>query len=229
MEQDRFYVMREAGVGSPEDKVGGTRAMRAEASNQGDAPKCPACGQAIGLLTWLPPYQVDIELWGKQFGDILIEGSEDLLVSDRFKLLYQSHQLAGLDGFEPVEIVSIKPRRKSHAELPRYFKACRIRTRAAVDQAASGFRWNNKAPICPECLRKKNCLSLKAYKSITIKPGTWKGEDIFHARGSPENFLVSQRFKDVCVENELRNVVFLPAESFSWREEDDCARRRRFR
>lgn len=38
--------------------------------NLGDAPYCEVCGKPIGMLAWLPPYQVELELWHKAFGDI---------------------------------------------------------------------------------------------------------------------------------------------------------------
>src|SRR5262245_43409155 len=43
----------------------------AEPHNMGDAPHCPNCGDPIGLKTWLPPYQGDLELHGEGFGDFV--------------------------------------------------------------------------------------------------------------------------------------------------------------
>jgi hypothetical protein len=168
------------------------------------------------MLTWLPPFRVEIETWGKEFGDVVKVGAYDLLVSHRFKRLYEEHQLKGLVGFEPVEIVKVKRHRKSIAELPEYFKVSVVRSQTSIDQEASGFEWQSDEPICPECLWPQTSCTLRGYKGIVIKSGSWTGEDIFHPRGSPVNVIVSKRFRDVCVANQLRNVVFLPADRYSW-------------
>jgi len=214
--QHPFYVLEQPRAGSPEDVVGGTRALQEEGFNVGDAPRCPKCGRFTGMLTWLPPYRVELETWGKHFGDIVEAGGNDLIVSHRFKQLYESHELKGLMRFEPVEIVRVKRHRKSSAELPEYFKASVCRSQTSIDQEASRFEWQGDEPICPECLWPQSSCTLRGYKCIVIKSGSWTEEDIFHPRGSPVNVIVSRRFRDVCVENELKNVVFLLAGSYAW-------------
>ena len=151
----QFYVLEEARPGSPEDDMGGTSALKEEGFEVGDAPKCPKCGRFIGMLTWLPPFRVEIETWGREFGDVVKAGANDLVVSLRFKQLYERHQLKGLLGFEPVEIVRVKRHRKFNAELPKYFKASLVHSQASIDQNASGFEWQDDQPVCPECLWKQ--------------------------------------------------------------------------
>jgi len=215
-EQHQFYVLEEPRPESPEDALGGTSAVKEEGFQVGHAPECSKCGRCIGMLTWLPPFRIELESWGKEFGDIVKAGATDLLVSHRFKHHYESHELTGLIGFEPVEIVRVKRHRKSNAELPEYFKASVVRSQTSIDQEASGFEWQDDRPVCPECLWKRAGGTLRGYKSIIIKSGTWAGEDTFCPRGSPANVIVSRRFRDVCVENQLKNVVFLPAERYAW-------------
>ena len=41
------------------------------------------------------------------------------------------------------------------------------------------------------------------------------GEDIFIARGLPGTIVVSERFKEWCEANEVRNAVFVPAEEYA--------------
>ena len=214
--QDQFYVVEEPRPEDREDDIGGTSALKEEGFKVGEAPKCPKCGRFIGMLTWLPPFRVEIETWGKEFGDLVKVGANDLLVSHGFKQLYEKHQLTGLLGFEQVEIVRVKRHRKSSAELPEYFKATVVRSQTSIDQDASGFEWQDEQPVCPECLWKQATGTLRGYKGIIIKSGSWTGEDIFYPRGSPVNVIVSRRFRDVCVENQLKNVVLLPADTYAW-------------
>jgi hypothetical protein len=217
-EQQHFYVLEEPRPGSREDDIGGTRASRAKGFQVGDAPKCPRCGRFIGMLTWLPPFRVEIETWGRQFGDVIKVGGCDLLVSSCFRQQYEMHRLKGLLNFYPVEIVKVKRHQRLDAEPPEYFKTSVIRSRTAVDQEESGFEWEDDEPVCPECLWKEASGTLRAFKSVVLRTSTWTGDDICYPRGSPVNVVVSSRFRDVCVESELTNVVFLPTETYSWRK-----------
>lgn len=211
-----FYVLEEPRPGTPEDKAAGTNALIEEGFKVGDAPQCPKCGRFIGMLTWLPPFRVEIETWGKEFGDVVKAGPYDFLVSDRFKRLYNEHRFTGLVGYEPVEVARVKRHRNSDAELPNYFKTSVVRSQTSIDQDASGFEWQGDEPICPECLWPRTSCTLRGYKGIVIKSGSWTGEDIFHPRGSPVNVMVSKAFRDACVANQIKNLVFLPAETYSW-------------
>jgi hypothetical protein len=78
-----FFILEEPRPGSPQDIAHGTRALKEEGFKVGPAPRCPACGGFIGLLRWLPPFRVELETWGKEFGDVIHIGDE-LLVSERF-------------------------------------------------------------------------------------------------------------------------------------------------
>src|SRR5947209_10879505 len=118
METLSFYVLKQPRPESPEDKCGGTTAIQEKGFNVGEALKCPNCGRFIGMLAWLPPFRVELQAWGMEFGDIIEAGGNDLIVSRRFKRLYDEHQLTGLIGFEPVEVVKVKRQGRSGAELP---------------------------------------------------------------------------------------------------------------
>ena len=52
---------------------------------------------------------------------------------------------------------------------------------------------------------------IRSWKGTIVDESTWTGEDIFIARGSAD-FIVTQRFKDVCEANHVTNAVFVPAE-----------------
>jgi hypothetical protein len=150
--RQQFYLLEQPRPERQEDDPGGTRVLKEKGFRVGDAPKCPKCGRFIGMMTWLAPFRVEIETWGKEFGDIVETGGNQLLVSHRFKRLYEEHQLKGLIGFEPVKIVKVKRHRKSSAEPPQYFKASATRGQTSIDQDASGFEWQDDQLLCPECL-----------------------------------------------------------------------------
>ena len=206
-----FFVLEEPSAGTAEDKVGGTRAMPEEGFNVGEAPRCPRCGRFIGSLAWLPPYRVEIETWGREFGDLVIASGRSMLASDRFRQIYERSGLKGLSGFEPVEIVKITRHRKLRGDPPKYFKVNVARSQTTEDQTASGVEWSEEATsFCPECLFPKEGV-VKRWKKVAIRPETWQGEDIFIPRGGG-GIITSRRFKEACEANKIRNVLFVSAE-----------------
>jgi hypothetical protein len=214
--QQHFYVLKQPRPESPEDKSGGTIAIQEKGFKVGEPLKCPKCGRFIGMLAWLPPFRVELETWGTEFGDVIEAGGNDLLVSHRFKSLYEERELTGLKGFEPVEVVRVKRHGKSITDLPEYFKASAVRSQTSIDQDASVFEWQDAQPLCPECLFPKASGTLRGHDGLIVKAGSWTGEDIFYPRGSPIYFITSSRLREICIKNRMKNVIFLPAETYSW-------------
>ena len=205
--EPNFFILEEPEPGSPQDKAHGTRALKVEGFSVGPAPVCPACGRFVGLLRWLPPFRVELETWGKEFGDVMLTGDE-LLVSERFKETYTKDGLSGLLRFEPVEVVKVKRHRKFVGAPPRYFKAEVVRSDTMVDQLASGAEWDSDQEECAVCLLRKGTFLRR--KRVVIKPETWTGHDIFHARGGV-NFVASERMKEICEAHGIKNAVWIPA------------------
>ena len=77
-------------------------------------------------------------------------GSDDFLVSQRFREAYHQDGLTGLIGFDPVQVIEIKPRKSTLTEPPSYFQVCANYGPTALDLAASGFEWVDR-PTCPLC------------------------------------------------------------------------------
>jgi hypothetical protein len=67
--------------------------------------------------------------------------SNDFLVSERFKEVYEARHLTGLTGFDPVEVIKIKSHKKLRSEPPSYFRVGVYYGQPALDQAASGCEW----------------------------------------------------------------------------------------
>ena len=183
-----------------------TEAFEGTGTERGDAPLCPLCGDVVGALSWLPPFRVELAAAGTKFGDVAILGGNNLLVSERFRDIYRRNQLKGLSGFEPVEIVRVKRKKKTVGKPPQYLRAAVPYTRTAIDLEASGCEWD-EPPTCPDCLYG----TIRSWKRTIVDESTWTGEDIFIARGLAD-FIVTQRFKDVCEAHNVTNAVFVPAE-----------------
>jgi len=198
-----FYALEMSPEGDAE-----TCAEKEDGCNRGDAAVCPACGSAVAMLEWLPPRRVVLKLYGKDFGDFaFMPGCDDFLVSQKFRESYFQHGLAGLAGFDPVEVIGVKSRRRNLPAPPLYFRVCANYGQTAFDHAASGFEWIDP-PTCPLC-RTGNIMR---WRRLVLEDRTWTGEDAFRPRGMAGETMVSQRFKDACEQHGIKNAVFTPAE-----------------
>lgn len=206
--QPRFYVLDEPRAGSPKDKEAGTHA-RSDDVKVGEAPICPVCGGYTGMLPWLPPYRIELETYGRRFGDLAFSSGGKLLVSDRFQEVWEANDLKGITAFEPAEVVKVTRHKRLVGDPPRYYLAQVVRSQAAIDQEASGMEREPNV-VCKAC---RVSGILKRWKRVVIEAGTWTGEDLFVARGLSD-FIASSRFKEVCDANDLKNAYLIPAEEY---------------
>ncbi|HZH15754.1 MAG TPA: DUF1629 domain-containing protein [Archangium sp.] len=204
----RFFVL--------EDDMGGghdTQCDTVEPDNIGDAPHCPRCGDAIGMRAWLPPYRVELELYGQGLGDFVEGPGYEALISERFAEAFRAEGLTGLLGFHPVEVVRVRRKSKGPkpGAVPRYFAITICFSLAAVDEGRSRLR--RTVPVtCPEC-RNPGRDSIHGF---TLEPGTWQGEDVFRPRGLQGLILVSERFAEFVKRHGLTNMKLIPTEALIW-------------
>ncbi len=207
---DLHFFALEADVWGPHDTQFDTR----EPDNVGDAPTCPRCGTTIGMLTWLPPYRVDLELYGRGPGDFARgPGGNSVLISERMAEAFRAEGLTGLQGFHPVEVVRIRGKRKQAkaAVLPHYVVVTPCLGRGAVDETRSLLR-RNKPVTCLEC----RSTGVDSIHGFTLEPGTWQGEDVFRPRGLQGDIVVSERFAEFVNRHGLTNMKLIPTEEFVW-------------
>jgi hypothetical protein len=89
-----------------------TQSLAADSASFGGAPRCPQCGDIIGLRVWQPPYAVELELHGATFGDFVKGPGYSMLISERFAEAFRGEGLAGLLGFHPVEALRVRGKRR---------------------------------------------------------------------------------------------------------------------
>jgi hypothetical protein len=177
----------------------------------GPAPHCPKCNRTIGMLTSLPPYNIELELWDKGFGDIAFGPNYHLLVSEKFKTLWQEQGLAGLEEFSPVSITKIIRHKKFNSNPPKYFLTYVQYGKAIIDQKASGFEWE-KPPNCPLC---QEGHIIKRWKSHILLPDTWDDLNIFRPIGLRSSIMADQTFKNFVEKFKMTNCWLIPAEKFA--------------
>jgi hypothetical protein len=132
----RFFVL-EDDVGGPHD----TRFDTVEPANIGTAPRCHQCGNSIGMRPWLPPYRVELELYGEGLGDFVEGPGYEVLISERMAEAFRAEELTGLLGFHPVEVVRVRRKRRGlrPAAVPSYF---------VVTPASAVVPWMRRAAAC---------------------------------------------------------------------------------
>ena len=205
-----FYVLE-----SPRDVQGGavTDYLPTKPVHDGEAPKCPCCGDHVGMIPWLPPHRAVLEVWGRQFGDIAFGPGDELLVSEHFAVLYETNGLTGLSSFNEVCIARVKRRGRARVrgQPPKYYCVSVVRSRVAVDGKASGLVLEEPW-TCEEC---RGGFLVRATR-VVLEEHSWSGEDIFFARGLPGTILVSQRFKEFFERNQINNGMLIPASEYSF-------------
>jgi hypothetical protein len=160
------------------------------------------------MLVWLPPYRVELRLYGKEFGDFaFLSGGNDFLVSEKFRHAYKRNGLAGLVGFDPVEVIRVKSRRRKRPQPPQYYRVQATYGDVALDVNASEIEWL-EPPTCQVCWG----ANLIRWRRLVVDESTWHGQDAFRPRGMSGTTIVSARFHHVCQEHHITNAQFTPAE-----------------
>jgi hypothetical protein len=206
----RFFVLTKGALWSRYD----ADVDPIEPENIGEAPRCPECGDVIGLLPWLPPYRAELELHGQELGDLIKAPGYALLISERFAEAFRAEGLTGLEGFHPVEVPRVRRMGKGSRKplsVPRYQVVSPCYGRGAVDLVLNRVRIS-APPTCPEC----RYGDIDAIHGFVLEPGTWAGEDIFRPRGIQGRIIVSERFKDFAERHQLTNMVLTPTERYVW-------------
>lgn len=207
----RFYVLTKPG-----HRHGGgepTEFLSAEPKILGEPTRCPKCGTTLGMLPRLPPVRVELDRWGRQFDDIVFGTGMELLVSDRFWVLYRDAGLTGLIDVGPAEVVSVQSRDRKTLSPPEY-RCVRVALgQAALDTEESGLVCD-KPWTCEVC-RSANGI-IKRMEHLVLEQDTWADEDFFYARGLPGTIITTERVKEFCDRNRFNNVLLIPSEGYNF-------------
>lgn len=202
-----FFVLMNERWGSHDAEFAGLD------DNVGEAPRCPRCGAFIGMLPWLPPYRVSLDLYGKEPGDFIRGAGDEVLLSERFAKAFRAEGLTGFQGFHPVEVVRVRRQRRGPkpVDVPRYFLVTAVFGGATVDEAHS--RILRSTPIsCDECRE----TGADAVHGFALEPGSWNGDDVFRARGLSGSIIVSERFAQLVTRHGFTNMQLIPTGEYTW-------------
>ena len=186
--------------------------------NRGEYDRCPACGGAVSGLRWIEPRRVKLSsAKPEKWGDFIWGAGFPLIVSERFKTVYEAERLTGIAEFSlPVEVTRVGTRKKGDfpALLPDYHLVSVPWGGANQDDVASEVVHEKPEKIvCAYC---RLGVSWRKQPRIIIEENTWDGSDIFRPRGAPIQFMVSERFKEVAEAHSFKNIWLIPSEKYGY-------------
>lgn len=202
----------------PDGLLFGTKWAYAEKAGEptyANGPVCPVCGDPVGGKIWLPPQEIRISSSKPaKWGDFLWGSFFPIMISGRARQLYEAEGLTGITSFEPpAEVVRVgkRPSGDIPPELPDYYLVRIIWNGANLDDVASeAVRYER------DCSYHKG--GVRQLRGVYFEEASWQGDDIFIARGLAGVVVISERMKDLIVENDLTNVTIIPAEEYAYDE-----------
>ena len=149
-----------------------------------EAPRCPECGNFIGMMRWEPPYNVWLKQ-ARQIGDLTTcLGGADFLSSSRFIDAARNNTINGLERTFPVRVVKVGSRGSpAGPDFPELFGVDVVHSRTRVDYRASKVQWHgnpspNSCRVCGPGGGGRGGV-LRSISDVSIETGTWDGSDIF--------------------------------------------------
>jgi hypothetical protein len=203
----QFFVLRDLRT---KDREYDAYALRMKPTGTGDAPRCPACNEYVGMLPWLPPYHVEILVHGSRLGDVIECSGEELLVSAHFRDAWMTEGLRGIEVFSPLDRVRIRPARLGRKPVTYFHIAPRLFD-AQVDLEHSLIEYS-RPMTCPKC----KSGGLSSVRGFAIDESTWHGEDMFQAWGLPGLIIASDRVRQLRDKYALTNINLTRVEEYLW-------------
>jgi hypothetical protein len=201
----QFFVL---GDRRTEDLIYDADASRMKPTDVGEAPRCPACNEFVGMLPWLPPYHVEVVVHGSALGDVLKCSNTSLLVSDRFCRAWQDAGLRGIEEFSPLARLRVRPARLGRRPLSYYHIQPRhYGTQVDLEHSLIDYG----VPVtCEKC----KAGSLDSVRGFAIDESSWTGEDLFIPWGLNGKIVVTDRVRQLRDEHGLTNMNMTPVDEY---------------
>lgn len=187
-------------------------------------PLCPYCGRQLRRYV-LNPLNFDMDIAVPYFGDMIYD-VEFIIVSERFRTLFEKSGLKGIENFREMTLKKIRThngvRKAKLPEPPRYFMADIVVDGAAIDLKKSKAVFH-RPEFCHYCTEPTDPYledldgnqGLVKWDGYYIEQTRWNGNDIFVVLSYPIRFAVDQKFKVWFEENQLQpGCCFIPERDY---------------
>lgn len=175
-------------------------------------PCCPHCGRWVAGAYWERPREV--VLTSRKMPDFLYAYCDNspFLISEK---ALRKIQLAGLKGVtvaEEIEYVRFQRKAKSETLPPRYYHVELARSRITIDHEKSVIVYGESedAVCCPLCRQVPALYNF--FRSLSFNMDFYENYDIFQIYELGKTVLLSQRFVDFYMEENLTGLCFGPAQ-----------------
>ncbi len=183
-------------------------------NNSDDCSQCPKCGGFVGLLYWLPPYDIIIKQPKnvRDFVSGVIGGN--FIVSERFKEKYEKSGLSGITNFKSVNIIQMGTTKKINYPIPKLLVVNIKITIAQVDYSRMNIKWLTKPKknICALCGQGPDGAggSYKSYDKIVLIKETLTNDNFFIPINLPGITMITEKAKNFIEDNKFTNVKLTP-------------------
>jgi hypothetical protein len=156
------------------------------------------------MRKWLPPHAIRVSRY--RVGDIIVGTFVNIIVSSRFKFLFEQSKLKGIESFHPVAVYL----RKDLVDEEYFYPAIEM-SNFLVDLTKSGFEFEG-SKRCSAC--QKGGSVIRKWKGIIFERPEEIDLDIFNIKVLGETPIVSQRFYDFAVEHQFSNLAMIDASKY---------------
>ena len=173
--------------------------------NTGKYKTCPECGNAISMLEWLPPYEINISK--NKIGDFIYGTYVGFIVSVRVKDKIEHSNLKGLEIFKKVDLFYKKKRLQDE-----YFYIQIPLINAFIDLKYVELEDENYCKTC-----QKGGSILNKINGIIFSNSEQIEEDVFFTTSLGQaTIIMSENFKKIMELNNFTNIDFIEASKYKW-------------
>lgn len=163
----------------------------------GDFPRCPACSCKIGILPWLPPYNVKIK--GDIPGDLVAGCGRSFLISNRLADALRAAELADFEILPPMNTTNHGKRKDDVDGNYVHIHPRTVVTR--MDELATLFKIHDLAG-CDQC----RTASRSDVKGFRVDESSWNGAHFFYPSGLYGCLIVTEPVADVFRGANFKNI-----------------------
>jgi len=201
----RFFVL-ESGLGAGQAVVAPVDPKYKEALT------CPACARPLSGKEWIAPLQAEVDARKADLTDLIFLSGLDMLVSSRFLDAWRTEKCSGLFGLREVQILGVKPKKKTPKKGEKYFLALGSYGMTQIDTRKSRIEREGEA----DCLQCMGGSTLKAIGGFSVNEATWSGEDVFVAWGLGDRLIATERVLALQEKYGFTNMRLVPTEEWTW-------------
>lgn len=212
--EDDFAVMEVGGYGQ-------YRFAWSEVARRGKSVEveraCPGCQRDCGYSRRIAPVDVVLKQ-PRTVGDFVHADLADMvLVSDRFRRLYEDHGFTGLTDWLPVQVRRQGSRGTNRYDPPRLWAVYFCRSSGRLDPSALGIQWVDEPETkwCPVC--GPDGTQVRSLACLVVDPHARPSEDFFRFANLSQGFMASRRAVAAIRKAGLTNVEFVPMSRFAHR------------